>query len=412
MRKVILVLLFTLTLAHPTITLGEPQNVQVYFWVRLTVVNNSTNPYPLKPLLLDLPLNDTYQRSRLINVTVKLNGVEAYCRTRVTDGDCGTRYLEVQCPRSLPAKGTLEITAVSEVYVERFRAPELSFELSGFVSHIPPELKLYTKAEGSWRYDQVNMAYLAEVAREIAGEEINVLAIVTRLTEWLWKKVEYGTGPPRYPNETLPPALISEGRGEGDCDDQANLLILMLRSLGIPSYLKIALITDFNYRNERVSWAPGSHFYWSFLGIDYGHGWAEVYVPPWGWLPVDLTYNLGKENPLNAIATSATSDHWKWRTTATIRIGNICHTDYIGESRAVYAESLSSPLFFYTQYAVVRKGDSLKRVTGFFQPLPLPWVKRTSLKIEYPSKAKAFENIEVNGLLEPSPSNTTLLIEV
>lgn len=412
MRRTLLALFLLLTLAYLTVALGEPYDVQMYFWIRLTVANNFTNPYPLKPLLLDLPLNDTYQRSRLINVTVKLNGAEAYCNTRIIDGDCGTRYLEVQCPWSLSAKGVLEITAVSEVYVKRFRAPELSFESSEFVSHIPPELKPYTKAEGPWRYDQANMAYLAETAREIAGEEVNVLAIVARLIEWLWRKVEYETGPARYPNETLPPALISEGRGKGDCDDQANLLILMLRSLGIPSYLKIALLSDFNYRDERVSRTSGSHFYWSFLGIDYGHGWAEVYVPPWGWLPVDLTYNLGKENPLNAIITSATSDHWKWYTTATIRIGNVCHTDYIGESRAVNAESLSSPLFFYTQYAVVREGDSLKRVSGFFQPLPLPWVKRTSLKVEYPSKAKAFETTEISGLLEPPLSNTTLLVEV
>lgn len=412
MRRALSVLLLTLALAHLASASGEPYDIQAYLWVRLTVANNSTSPYPLKPLFLDLPLNDTYQRSRLINVTVKLNGAEARCNTRLADGECGTRYLEVQCPWPLPARGVLEVTAVSEVYVKRFKAPELSLEASGLVSDISPELKPYTRAEGPWRYDQTGMAYLAEAAREIAGGEANILAIVTRLVEWLWKKVEYETGPPRYPNETLPPALIGEGRGKGDCDDQANLLILMLRSLGIPSYLKLGLVTDFDYRDERVSWTPGSRFYWSFLGIDYGHGWAEVYVPPWGWLPVDLTYNLGKENPLNAIITSAVSDHWKWYSTVTVRVGSICHADYIGEWRAAYAESLLSPLFYYTQYAIVRKGDSIERVVGFFRPLPLPWVKRTTLTVEYPSKAKVFETVKVTGLLEPPPPNATLLIEI
>ena len=48
--------------------------------------------------------------------------------------------------------------------------------------------------------------------------------------------------------------------------------------------------------------------YWEdHLNISYNnvgwHGWAMVYIPPWGWLPVDLTWWL--YDPLNAIKGAA-----------------------------------------------------------------------------------------------------------
>jgi len=58
------------------------------------------------------------------------------------------------------------------------------------------------------------------------------------------------------------------------------------------------------------------------------HGWAIVYVPPWGWLPVDLTYvKVGLSDPLNAIKAGAVTLQ------ETIQYLNITQTDYVALSR-------------------------------------------------------------------------------
>jgi hypothetical protein len=52
-----------------------------------------------------------------------------------------------------------------------------------------------------------------------------------------------------------------------------------------------------------------------------------AYVPPWGWLPVDLTYAPEiSDNPLNAILKGAVTQQ------NTVQYMNISKTDYIADS--------------------------------------------------------------------------------
>ncbi len=59
--------------------------------------------------------------------------------------------------------------------------------------------------------------------------------------------------------------------GHGDCGEQTMLLITLLRMNGIPA-----------------RWQSG----WIFTrrGYDNIHDWAEVYLAPYGWVPLDVTY--------------------------------------------------------------------------------------------------------------------------
>ena len=59
--------------------------------------------------------------------------------------------------------------------------------------------------------------------------------------------------------------------GHGDCGEQTMLLITLMRMNGIPA-----------------RWQSG----WTFTDGDYEdiHDWAEIYLAPYGWLPVDVTY--------------------------------------------------------------------------------------------------------------------------
>jgi hypothetical protein len=157
------------------------------------------------------------------------------------------------------------------------------------------------------------------LAHDIAGNETKVLEITKVLIEWIRDNINYTTHEiPLYAEQTV-------AAGVGDCDDQAILLIALLRTLGIPSYLQIGAI-----------YMPGhaevSEDYWNnsvtIVEKRIGwHGWAVAYIPPWGWLPVDLTYvPEGLDNPLNAILQGAVTQQ------NTVQYMNVSKTDYIADS--------------------------------------------------------------------------------
>jgi transglutaminase-like putative cysteine protease len=67
--------------------------------------------------------------------------------------------------------------------------------------------------------------------------------------------------------------------GHGDCGEQTLLLITLMRMNGIPA-----------------RWQSG----WTFTGGKYDdiHDWAEIWLAPYGWVPVDVTYGrLASDDP-------------------------------------------------------------------------------------------------------------------
>ncbi|MGB9622656.1 MAG: transglutaminase-like domain-containing protein, partial [Candidatus Bathyarchaeia archaeon] len=124
-----------------------------------------------------------------------------------------------------------------------------------------------------------------QLAHQLAFNETTVLGVVLRFVSWFISNVSYGSfETPRYPNETLLDR-------RGDCDDQAILLITMLRSIGIPAYLQIGIVFNEDIQGKTTSW--DGHLIIEKKGVGW-HGWAMVYIPPWGWVPIDLTLESSK----------------------------------------------------------------------------------------------------------------------
>ncbi|UCC28363.1 MAG: transglutaminase domain-containing protein, partial [Candidatus Bathyarchaeota archaeon] len=105
---------------------------------------------------------------------------------------------------------------------------------------------------------------------------------------------------------------------------QAILLITLCRIVGIPAFLQIGAIQTHQLLNPSY-WDSHLEVVQKWIGW---HGWAMVYIPPWKWLPVDLTYVFGGlDNPLNAITNAAVTSQ------ITIQYMNISQTDYVASSR-------------------------------------------------------------------------------
>jgi len=218
------------------------------------------------------------------------------------------------------------------VYRENKKSPSISLDESGGVNDIPNQLlsDTYLGFNDAW----INDTRIREVAIRMLNRS-NVLDTVLKYSEWIDTNILYPVNPPHL--EPWNATAVFESK-EGDCDDRAILLIAMLRSVGIPAYLQVGAI----YMNNTESSESWKSLSYKLVNIGW-HGWAIVYIPPWGWLPVDLTYfknalisnirinnstymRITTENPLNHIISSALF------TNTVFIAGSIIKSDYVRPS--------------------------------------------------------------------------------
>jgi hypothetical protein len=254
-------------------------------------------------------MNNSWQSVELKSATYSLSSINDEDGNKIG-------VLELPKQQLLPGEN-LSFTVEYEIVTKPRFMPDLTESESGVLNDIPAHLvQTYAAAEGAWAQTDQN---IQDLARNIAGNDTRVLKIVKALIEWIRDSIDYATHEvPLYADQTV-------ADGKGDCDDQAILLVAMLRTLGIPCYLQIGAIyipdhaeVSQDYWNSSVSIIE-RRIAW--------HGWAVVYIPPWGWLPVDLTYvPEGLNNPLSAIIQGAVTQQ------NTVQYMNISKTDYIADS--------------------------------------------------------------------------------
>ncbi|HPZ08664.1 MAG TPA: transglutaminase domain-containing protein [Candidatus Eremiobacteraeota bacterium] len=96
-------------------------------------------------------------------------------------------------------------------------------------------------------------------AQEIAGEEKNPYFQARKIFHWVVENIEY-----EYPSIEERGAEISFKKLKGDCGEFSVIFCALCRSLGIPA------------RTVTCIWFTGG-----------GHQWAEILLPPYGWIPID-----------------------------------------------------------------------------------------------------------------------------
>jgi len=292
---------------------------------KIKISNLGDLNYPLTQMKnMTIIAVDDYQRFRDLNIYI--NGRNAAIKNEKVDEYKNIVVEILDLPNELPPKQ--EITIEIEVSVDLYarNPPNISLEDSGKISEIPETLReKYCQLTGLW-----NKSLIAQnIARRLAENKTNTLEVLVTLIKWIEENIQIplssGARMPQYPDETINLKV-------GDCDDQSNLLVAMCRSLGIPAYIQMGFIylegrtyedTMFNGRYKLTAKNAG------------GHAWARVYIPPWGWLSIDMTYYIPyniKEgrymisiNPLDHITSGALY------IAKTIITENYIHGDYIME---------------------------------------------------------------------------------
>lgn len=119
---------------------------------------------------------------------------------------------------------------------------------------------------------------MRELSRKLAEGETNPYLKAKKFYDWIAENIKYS-----YSIEYSTIRNISEycrSRGYGDCGQEAMLFMTLCRLNGIPA-----------------RWQSGWH---TFPGAKDIHDWCEIYLEPYGWIPVDPCMAIRYSNSLNA----------------------------------------------------------------------------------------------------------------
>jgi hypothetical protein len=260
-----------------------------------------------------LYMNNTWQTVELVNSTLSVDQIK-------NDEDGNPVALLGFPEQALKPGENISFTVWYNVISKPRTIPDITEGKSLNLADIPADLvNEFTREEGSW---QTSNSTLRELAFSLKRNETNTLTIIKSFVSWMKASIKYpqvSHDYPFYPNETYT-------QREGDCDDQAILLVTLARIVGIPSYLQTGCIylPQETLVNETY-W--DDHVYSVERRIGW-HAWAVVYVPPWGWLPVDLTYvTSDSADTLSSIRYAAVAEQ------STIQYMNVSRFDYVADSR-------------------------------------------------------------------------------
>ncbi|HHL41698.1 MAG TPA: transglutaminase family protein [Candidatus Bathyarchaeota archaeon] len=268
-RSLIMALL-VLNLLFPLVVAKAPTVYEYTLEYRFE--NRGTTDFTLTEADVAIPLfiNTTGTAMRLVEISHDY-------RTEVMDDD-GNKGIIVDVDLTLSPGEEESFTATYEIMSSELEVPEFTLSVAEGFDEIQSELvDEYCFSTETFPSDDP-MFY--DIASVLVDEEDTVLESVSNLVEYIVDETTYcNYETPQYPNNTLANHL-------GDCDDQSILLITMCRSLDIPAYLQVGIYVHNAINDQDSSW--DDHLTNNADGVAW-HGWAMVYIPPWGWVPVDLT---------------------------------------------------------------------------------------------------------------------------
>ncbi len=110
---------------------------------------------------------------------------------------------------------------------------------------------------------------IKNLSPKIVGDETNPYLKARRIFEWTFQHIPWASAREYSTIECLPRYALA--CGHGDCGIKTMTFMTLCRFNGIPT-----------------RWETG----WTTDPVEDMHDWCEIYLAPYGWVPVDVTYGL------------------------------------------------------------------------------------------------------------------------
>ncbi len=341
MRRAAYIMAASLALLLVALTLGlltvspPSHGPEAYCYVlRVEVFNNGSAPMPLDYFrCITVFPNTSRQDVEVVEVKWWVDDVGGSSYVLATTSERNVEVRLVDTPDVLAPGSRFKLKLTMHVRLHCGpRPPCLNPNSSLPPSAIPSEVReVFCLKTRLWDFNDPLVAQLLN--NLTAGSNATTLSLIASFIEWIDEHIAYplevGEGIVKYPNETL--IELS-----GDCDDRANLFITLCRGAGIPCFLQYGVVYEPGVEEDYTCFNGRYSYRGSWLGR---HGWAMVYVPPWGWLPVDFTYFEGLElreedgrtfihaaSPLNHVVGAAV-----WMEEVIVE-GNVTSRDYMASN--------------------------------------------------------------------------------
>ncbi|MEM3833123.1 MAG: transglutaminase-like domain-containing protein [Thermoprotei archaeon] len=364
-----IILIMLIVLSYTSLLNTSPLK---YYRVNINVYaifpSNSFQSWLINPIISFQNIsNEYFSQSVYIDwFVLNINGKTFNDYILTSDKDNNTLISVNQIPEKINSTVYMVFNVSYLIFITHKKVPDLSMSEAGGLEDIPKQLinSVYLGSNDAWLNDSnVKMLALSMLNKS------NVLDTVLKYSSWIDENILYPVSPPHL--EPWNSASVLKYK-EGDCDDRSILLISMLRSVGIPAYLQIGSI----YMNGNNSTENFNSLYYELINTGW-HGWAMVYIPPWGFLPVDLTYfkdasvnyvkinnstylKITTKNPLNHIIGSALLTNTVFVTSS------IIISDYVKPSYEWFKTILNNNIEWREKdetYQVLSKYESQSSIT-------------------------------------------------
>jgi len=157
------------------------------------------------------------------------------------------------------------VTVSWKAEVELFKTRFFLFpEKAGSLSDVPKEIQDRYLCDGSKYW--INDAYIQKTAKDVVGDETNCYWIARKLFEHVTRRMHYE----RTGGWNVAPTVLK--RGNGSCSEYSFVYISLCRAAGLPARYVGSIVI----RGDDASTDDGVF-----------HRWPEVYLPNYGWVPVD-----------------------------------------------------------------------------------------------------------------------------
>ncbi|RCS43918.1 transglutaminase domain-containing protein [Bremerella cremea] len=123
---------------------------------------------------------------------------------------------------------------------------------------------------------------LIALSKEIVGDEKNPAIVARKIFDWMSNNIQYSLAI-EYSTIRNVSDYCREKR-YGDCGQEALLYIALCRVNGIPA-----------------RWQSGWNLFPGRLNL---HDWSEIYLAPYGWVPVDVCYGITALQSMNYLTES------------------------------------------------------------------------------------------------------------